>query len=120
MAKKGHLSRRDFLKAAGTVSAASLIGATRVAAQASGQSERESSEHPRVPTRPFGKTGVDVSCLSLGGMFDLPSNQLVLKQALRWGVTYWDTADCYEGGKSELESASSSTNIPKRGINCFS
>jgi hypothetical protein len=27
---------------------------------------------------------------------------LVLKQALRWGVTYWDTADCYEGGKSEL------------------
>jgi len=101
MAKKGYLSRRDFLKAAGTVSAASLIGATRVAAQAPGQSERGSSEHPRVPTRPFGKTGVQVSVLSLGGMFDIPSNQMMLKQALHWGVTYWDTADCYGNGKSE-------------------
>ena len=34
-------------------------------------------------------------------MFDIPSNQLLLKQALKWGVTYWDTADCYEGGNSE-------------------
>jgi hypothetical protein len=34
-------------------------------------------------------------------MFDIPSNQLVLRQALKWGVTYWDTADCYEGGRSE-------------------
>ena len=39
--------------------------------------------------------------LSLGGMFDIPSNQLLLKAALDWGVTYWDTADCYGGGKSE-------------------
>jgi uncharacterized protein len=101
MAKKGHLSRRDFLKAAGTVSAASLIGATRVAAQTSGQSEPEAPEHPRVPTRPFGKTGVQVPVLSLGGMFDIPSNQMMLKQALHWGVTYWDTADCYGNGKSE-------------------
>ena len=29
------------------------------------------------------------------------SNQLVLKQALDWGVTYWDTAAGYNGGKSE-------------------
>ena len=55
-----------------------------------------------IPTRPFGATGVNVSCLSLGGMFDIPSNQLLLKQALKWGVTYWDTADCYEGGNSEI------------------
>jgi predicted aldo/keto reductase-like oxidoreductase len=54
-----------------------------------------------VPTRPFGKTGVRVSILSLGTMFDIPSNQLLLRQALKWGVTYWDTADCYEGGRSE-------------------
>ena len=39
--------------------------------------------------------------LALGGMFDIVSNQLLLKQALRWGVTYWDTADCYGWGKSE-------------------
>jgi aryl-alcohol dehydrogenase-like predicted oxidoreductase len=34
-------------------------------------------------------------------MFDIPSNQLLLRQAVKWGVTYWDTADCYEGGRSE-------------------
>ncbi|UCE82986.1 MAG: aldo/keto reductase, partial [Deltaproteobacteria bacterium] len=54
-----------------------------------------------VPFRPFGKTGTRVSILSLGGMFNIPANQLMLKQALKWGVTYWDTADCYEGGGSE-------------------
>jgi len=59
------------------------------------------SELALVPTRPFGKTGAQVSILGLGGMFDIPSNQLVLRQALKWGVTYWDTADCYEGGRSE-------------------
>jgi predicted aldo/keto reductase-like oxidoreductase len=51
-----------------------------------------------VPTRPFGKTGADVSILSLGGMFNMASNQLLMKQAMDWGVTYWDTADCYQRG----------------------
>jgi hypothetical protein len=52
----------------------------------------------KVPTRPFGKSGIDVSILSLGGMFDIGANLIMLKQALRWGVTYWDTADCYHSG----------------------
>ena len=55
----------------------------------------------QVPTRPFGQTGVDVSILSLGGMFNIASNQLMMKQALRWGVTYWDTADCYQRGSEK-------------------
>jgi predicted aldo/keto reductase-like oxidoreductase len=54
-----------------------------------------------VPRRPFGKTGVDVSMLSLGGMFDIEANQLMLKQALKWGVNYWDTAHVYNWGRSE-------------------
>ena len=54
-----------------------------------------------VPTRPFGRSGIDVPILSLGGMFDIPSNQTMLKQAIRWGVTYWDTAHIYGGGRSE-------------------
>ena len=54
-----------------------------------------------IPVRPFGRTGVDVSILGLGGMFDINTNQIILKQALKHGVTYWDTADCYNGGKSE-------------------
>jgi hypothetical protein len=31
-------------------------------------------------------------------MFDTANNHLMLKQALKWGVTYWDTADCYQRG----------------------
>ncbi len=44
---------------------------------------------------------MEVSILSLGGMFDIPSNQLLLRQAMRWGVTHWDTAASYSGGRSE-------------------
>ena len=85
-------SRRDFLKVAGTagVGAAITMPGYQVAAASSGQSV--------VPTRPFGQSGVDVSILSLGGMFDIRSNLIMMKQAMRWGVTYWDTADCYQRG----------------------
>ena len=96
--KQNQFSRRDFLKTAGAATVGSLLGATETVGKISDSSGKELSV---VPTRPFGNTGVRVSTLSLGGMFDIPSNQLLLKQALKWGVTYWDTADCYEGGRSE-------------------
>jgi predicted aldo/keto reductase-like oxidoreductase len=31
-------------------------------------------------------------------MFNIASSQLLMKQAMDWGVTYWDTADCYQRG----------------------
>ena len=96
--KQSGFSRRDFLKTAGAATAGSLLSARETLAKISGSS---GSELAVVPTRPFGKSGAQVSILGLGGMFDIPSNQLVLRQALKWGVTYWDTADCYEGGRSE-------------------
>jgi len=96
-----HLSRRGFIQAVGGLSAGTLLGATGAYGQQAPQGSGKPNEMRETPVRPFGKTGVKVSCLSLGGMFDIPSNQLLMKQALRWGVTYWDTADCYEGGKSE-------------------
>ena len=96
--KRTDFTRRDFLKTAGAATVGSLLGATETVGKISDSSGKEISV---VPIRPFGKTGVEVSILSLGGMFDIPSNQLVLKQSLKWGVTYWDTADCYEGGRSE-------------------
>lgn len=55
----------------------------------------------QVPTRPFGRDGRQVSILSLGGMFDTPNNQLLLRQAVNLGVTYWDTAESYGHGQSE-------------------
>jgi len=88
-------SRRDFLKTTGAAGLGLLAAATV-------PSSAEAQDPGRVPTRPFGKTGEPVAILSLGGMFDIPSNQLMLRQAVKWGVTYWDTANSYEGGNSEL------------------
>jgi uncharacterized protein len=84
-------SRRDFLKAVGAASAGSVFSAFNPLAEASKGPEK-------MPVRVFGKTGVKVPILSMGGMFDIASNQLMMKQAIKWGVTYWDTADCYQHG----------------------
>ena len=92
--KKHNLSRRDFLKTTGAVSAGSILTAFN--------SLTEASEGPRkMPTRPFGKTGINVPILAFGGSLDTAMSLLVLKQAFKWGVTYWDTANTYMGGKSE-------------------
>ena len=53
-----------------------------------------------MPLRPYGKTGVQVSILSLGGVLGM-SDQLMFRQAVKMGVTYWDTADSYGLGKNE-------------------
>jgi len=42
-----------------------------------------------------------VSTLSLGGMFDILNNRLMLAKALDWGINYWDTAEGYGRGRSE-------------------
>ncbi len=99
MSKNGiDFSRRQFLKVTGAVGMGSLLNASSAIGKDANSS---GSGKLVVPTRPFGKTGTNVSILSLGGMFDIPNNQLMLKQALKWGVTYWDTADCYGSGRSE-------------------
>ena len=87
-------SRRDFLKSAGIAGAGSLLAPVRNLAEAANKMKK-------IPQRPFGKTGVKVAILSLGGTLDLSSNQLMLRQAVKWGVTYWDTAHSYRWGKSE-------------------
>ncbi len=96
-AQKG-LTRRGFIKTLGLGGmAATAITAPQVMA-AQGQ---DAGKVPAVPRRKLGKTGVEVSILSLGGMFDTINNQLLLRQAYNWGVTYWDTAEGYGSGMSE-------------------
>ena len=101
MSKDKVYSRRDFFRLAGIAGVGSVL-LPGCATEAAGPEPEKPLQPTEIPTRPLGNTGVNVSCLSLGGMFDIPSNQLLLKQALNWGVTYWDTADCYEGGNSEI------------------
>jgi len=93
------LTRRGFIK---TLGLGTLVG-TAAAANAAAPVEGEAApaRAQAVPRRKLGKSGVEVSVLSLGGMFDTINNQLLLKQAHQWGVTYWDTAEGYGNGKSE-------------------
>lgn len=95
------VSRRDFMKTVGVVGVGSLMGRAGVFAQVAAPVAPAKPGNAKVPTRTFGKTGVQVSALALGGIFDIVSNQLTLKQALDYGVTYWDTASGYNGGNSE-------------------
>lgn len=91
MSVKKNIARRKFLKTAGAAGVGSIIGVKRTIAYGAGKPNPAAT----VPTRPFGKTGVDVPILSRGGMFDIASNQLLLRQAIKMGVTYWDTAATY-------------------------
>jgi len=96
------LSRRGFLSAAAAVGAGALLGAAKSSfAQDAVGGATEKAETPVVPTRPFGKTGVSVPILSVGGTINTIENQLLLRKSLEWGVTYWDTAMGYSSGRSE-------------------
>ena len=92
--KQSSLTRRAFLKAAGATGAASVMTLKDIPALAT-------NEAIAVPTRPFGKTGIEVPILGFGTSMHVAFSQLLLKQAVKWGVTYWDTANTYMGGNSE-------------------
>ena len=78
-----------------------VAGAGATAVMAAPEPPAGAATAETLPKRKLGKTGVDVSILALGGMFDTINNQLLLRQALKWGVTYWDTAESYGDGLSE-------------------
>jgi aryl-alcohol dehydrogenase-like predicted oxidoreductase len=97
--RKSGLTRREFFKLSGAAGMGTLV--TSVGGLAKPADSMQAVGQPVVPRRPFGNTGEKVSALSLGGSQDLMSKQMLLRQALKMGVTYWDTADNYEGGNSE-------------------
>ena len=98
--EKGILSRRDFIKAAGAAGLGSALGPLSSLTTAHASTSTKAPEQMVVPTRPYGKRGVDVSILSLGGVLK-DTDQLVFRQAFKSGVTYWDTADSYGWGNNE-------------------
>ena len=96
--KTYHVDRRQFLRCtcgAGLAAAAGAAGLDK--AWGAG----DASDAAVMPQRPLGKTGVNVPILALGGSLNLMNRQLLLAQALKMGVTYWDTANNYSGGRSE-------------------
>ena len=93
------LTRREFVTTVGLAGLA-LAGASASSALATA-APSPATQADTVPRRKLGKTGVDVPILSMGCMFDTINNQLLLKQAVKWGVTHWDTAEHYGNTLSE-------------------
>src|SRR3974390_646940 len=94
-------TRRDFVKTIGIAGLAVAGTGVTGALAAPDQPAGGAAQGNATPRRKLGKTGVEVSILNLGGMFDTINNQLLLKQALNWGVNFWDTAESYGNGLSE-------------------
>jgi predicted aldo/keto reductase-like oxidoreductase len=97
------LTRRQFMRN-GTIAAAGLgsVFTSTVPASPNNENKPQESSAPKMPKRKLGKTGVEVPCLGLGTMFNLIDSQVVLRNTIKWGVKYWDTAHNYAGGNSEL------------------
>jgi len=98
--KSGGLNRRDFFKKTAAIGLGATVGGAAWSRSRQALAGITLPTEP-VPRRPFGRSGIMVSALSLGGMFDILNNRLMLAKALEWGINYWDTAEGYGGGRSE-------------------
>ena len=93
-------SRRAFLKTVGAIGAGSMLASVTPLVNASDKNSSKNTDSVGIPTRPYGKTGVNVPILSLGGVLGM-SDLIIFRQAFKMGVTYWDTSDGYGWGKNE-------------------
>ncbi|MGP8049367.1 MAG: aldo/keto reductase [Desulfobaccales bacterium] len=98
--KVADLTRREFVTTV-TLAGLAAAGSGVTGALAAPEPPAAPPKVSTMPKRRLGKTSVDVSILNMGAMFDTVSKQLLLKQALKWGVTFWDTAESYGNGMSE-------------------
>ncbi|MHC4122128.1 MAG: aldo/keto reductase [Planctomycetota bacterium] len=108
--KQDNIDRRNFLKTVGTVGLSSIFALDRAIADSNcpnsvgpnTQWKVQKSKLSQMPKRKLGKTGVEVPCLAFGGGFNLVDKQIVLRQAVQWGVDFFDTSPAYAGRNSEL------------------
>jgi predicted aldo/keto reductase-like oxidoreductase len=98
--KYGESNRRDFFKKAAAIGLGATVGGSFFRRTDRASAQITLPREP-VPLRPFGRSGIKVSAISLGGMFDILNNRLMLAKAIEWGINYWDTAEGYGGGRSE-------------------
>jgi predicted aldo/keto reductase-like oxidoreductase len=98
--KSGKSNRRDFFKKAAALGLGATVGGYSFWRPREASAQITIPKEP-MPRRPFGRSSIMVSTLSLGGMFDILNNRLMLAKALDWGINYWDTAEGYGQGRSE-------------------
>ncbi len=112
---RNKFNRRNFLRNVGAAGLASVLASGKVKGnpnEPNAPAKNQESKFPQVPRRKLGKTGVDVPCLSLG--CNRLDNQIILRSALKWGINYWDTANSYVGGESELNIGKFLSKSPER------
>jgi len=114
MKNKSNSSRRNFLKATAILPAAVATLSSRSLAAES----PESPSSEALPKRKLGANGPEVTMLNLGGMMSAHSPQY-LDLAWNMGIRYFDTADCYIGGKSEKNVAAWIKRYPARRKDLF-
>ncbi len=98
--RSGKTNRRQFFKKAAAIGLGATVGGSSLWRPHQASAQINIPKEP-VPRRPFGRSGIMVSTLSLGGMFDILNNRLMIAKALDWGINYWDTAEGYGRGRSE-------------------
>jgi aryl-alcohol dehydrogenase-like predicted oxidoreductase len=97
-------SRRKFLQLAGVAAVTASVGGLTEEAEAAQGSAAPSPD--AIPMRPFGKTGVKVSALGVGGFhIGKPKDEQVgiriIQEALDAGINFMDNAWDYHQGRSE-------------------
>ncbi|MBK6689805.1 MAG: aldo/keto reductase [Deltaproteobacteria bacterium] len=96
MKNKG-LTRRDLLKVTGAGGAIVALGSQPALA-----APPKAEELPKVPRKRLGKTKKEIPILLMGGSmkFD-PRFDPKFAECMRFGIDYFDVADCYAGGTAE-------------------
>jgi aryl-alcohol dehydrogenase-like predicted oxidoreductase len=102
-----NLDRRQLLKTVGVAGAALALGGSKALAEIVAPASQTASAVAReIPTRPLGKTGIQVSALCFGGAHwgriesDAEAIRM-LHEAIDAGVTFLDNAWEYNRGRSE-------------------
>ncbi len=102
---KEKITRRDMLKKSAAAGALSILGSTLpagIARAQDGTPAEDMEKLPQVPRRVLGKTGQEIPILLMGMAMKLdPRFDPKLGEAMRFGVNYFDAADCYGGGTCE-------------------
>ena len=91
---RSQVDRREFLQA-GALATASAVA---IGSGSTSQAQDKAAAQPKLPTRRLGKTGVEVSMLTVGtGAWRSLGNAapLLLRTAYAQGIRYFDTANAY-------------------------
>lgn len=110
--KKG-LTRRGFIAVSGA-SAGAVLAHSGVAAAEEKPKEPE-APLPQVPRRKLGKTNETVPILLMGGSMRFDQRfDPKFAECMRFGLNYFDMADCYAGGTSETAMGAFHTRMKNR------